>query len=92
MPDGTVALAQSIHGASANASLDHAGPPARDLEAHATLLARLTTMFGADGGARGYSTEEVLRRFRDLDDAYAPVFRQMLRQVAKKTDGRWIAK
>ena len=51
------------------------------------LLSRLKRLFEYPFSA--YTTNEVLSRFSDVDDKFAAVFKQMLREVARLQDGKW---
>jgi DNA excision repair protein ERCC-6 len=54
------------------------------------IAVRLRTLF--DQADRPLTTAFVLSRFKDLGDQYAPLFRDLLRSVAKHRDGTWSKK
>ena len=54
------------------------------------ILVRLRLLFEPPNAS--YSTSEVLQRFFDVEDKFAPVFREMLRTVAKLQSGKWTRK
>ena len=61
-------------------------------EGHARVMKRLSHLFDSTSRSTGYTTGEVLSKFSDLDDGYASVFREMLREIATKKGDRWVRK
>lgn len=59
----------------------------RDSSFQYTILQRLKEVF--EGGA-ALSSQEVLLRFGDISAEHAPIFREMLRKVARLRDGKWV--
>jgi hypothetical protein len=60
-------------------------PPRANTPANVVL--RLKELFSDP--TVSYSTEGVLKQFRDLDDNYASTFRDLLRSIAVCSNGRW---
>jgi hypothetical protein len=53
------------------------------------ILGRLGGLFATPQGARGLTTDFILRNFRDLGDQYASTFKEALQQIASLRDGKW---
>jgi hypothetical protein len=53
----------------------------------ANVVSRLKNLFSDP--TVSYSTDGILRQFRDLDDNYASTFREILRSIAVCSNGRW---
>ena len=67
-----------------------AAPAARRAETFEEKIARrLRTLFGSTGRKGGVDTDHILQRFTDIQDQYAPIFREQLRVVAVLRDGKW---
>ena len=70
---------------------EETAPPAfygvSDIATSSGILKDLKTMFELPGSA--YTTQEIVFHFGDLADDVAPIFREMLRRVAKFKEGVW---
>jgi len=53
-----------------------------------SIKARLLNLFNSKKGA-SLTTDQVLFRFGDIKDQFAPIFREQLRKVAVLQDGKW---
>ena len=54
------------------------------------ILPRLKRLF--NNSHISHTTHEILRRFTDVSDQYAGVFKTLLKQVAKLQNGKWVRK
>lgn len=76
---------QSSASSSSSTTPRPAAPPRANTPAN--VVARLKELFSDPSVS--YSTDGILRQFRDLDNSYASTFRELLRSIAVCTNGRW---
>jgi len=53
-----------------------------------SIHSRLISIFSAKKGTT-LTTDQVLNRFSDIKDQFAPIFREQLRRVAVFKEGKW---
>jgi len=63
------------------------GDTSKQLSFGVDILSRLKRLFDVPGSA--YATNEIIARFSDVGDQHAVMFREMLRNVAQFSDGKW---
>ena len=63
----------------------------RRLSVDEQMRHRLLDLF-AKNPRQPLSTVYILQQFKDLGDQYAPLFKEILRSIANRSDGRWLKK
>ena len=81
-----------LQGSTLGAAQITAVPSAAHTSLEENIERRLLSILSGAAGNRGVLTEDVLGRFRDIGDQYAPLFREILRKTARLDGGRWYKK